>query len=63
LTDNTNGEKAMLKEWLERIEAKLDKVIRSDAEKAWHDPAIKGLIALLATMSIAVLVHIFAGVG
>jgi hypothetical protein len=63
LSDNPNGEKKMLKEWLTRVEGKLDCVIKSDAEKAWHGPAIRGLIGVLTVLTVAVLVHIIAGVG
>lgn len=55
--DGQNGEKRMLREWLERIEDKLDKVIVSNAQKDWHSPAIKGLIGLLTALSLATLVH------
>ena len=58
---NTNGEKKMLNEWLERIELKLDRVIKSNDQKCWHSSAIKGLIGILVTLSILTLAHVITG--
>jgi len=52
-----NGEKEMLKKWLERVEKKLDAVIMSNAEKNWHGNAIRGLIAAVAGIGLAAIAH------
>ena len=46
----------MMKDWLLRLEIKVDAVMTSNAEKRWHAPAIKGLIGVMAALCVFILV-------